>query len=49
MPETCIILFQIKLGGKRELISHFNAPELEPVAQEVEEALTKIMREAVAS
>jgi uncharacterized protein (DUF302 family) len=31
-----------------ELISHFNALELKPVAQEVEEALTKIMREAVA-
>ena len=31
-----------------ELISHFNAPELEPVAREVEEALAKIMREAVA-
>ncbi len=29
-----------------ELISHFDAPELMPVAQEVEEALTKIMREA---
>jgi len=31
-----------------ELISHFNAPELKPVAQEVEESLTKIMREAAA-
>ena len=31
-----------------ELISHFNAPELKPVAQEVEEVLAKIMREAAA-
>jgi uncharacterized protein (DUF302 family) len=31
-----------------ELISHFNTPDLKPVAQEVEEALTKIMREAAA-
>jgi len=31
-----------------ELIAHFNAPELKAVAQEVEEALTKIMREAAA-
>jgi uncharacterized protein (DUF302 family) len=29
-----------------ELIAHFNAPELKPVAQEVEGALSKIMREA---
>ena len=31
-----------------ELISQFNAPELKPVAQEVEEVLSKIMREAAA-
>jgi hypothetical protein len=31
-----------------ELIPHFNAPELKPIAQEVEEALSKIMREASA-
>jgi uncharacterized protein (DUF302 family) len=31
-----------------ELITHFNAPELKTTAQEVEEALTKIMREAAA-
>ena len=31
-----------------ELISRFNAPELEAIAQDVEEALTKIMREAAA-
>jgi hypothetical protein len=29
-----------------EFITHFNAPELKPTAEEVEQALTKIMREA---
>jgi len=31
-----------------ELIAHFNAPELKATAQEVEEALSEIMREASA-
>jgi uncharacterized protein (DUF302 family) len=31
-----------------ELMARFNAPELKPTAQEVEEALSKIMREAAA-